>query len=194
MQLQMLLSKPQPDEMEIVVADPSGPIWAVESFDRTRHERTHFDCGVPVLNEWLLTKVSQFEKKDLARTYVLVQNGNVVVKGYYALSNHTVIYDALPDDQAKGLPRIDVPVVLIGRLAVDLSAQGQGMGEFLLIDALRRAEYLADRIGIRAVEVDAINETARKFYKKYGFLSLKDDPRHLFLPMQVIRKLQLPLL
>jgi GNAT superfamily N-acetyltransferase len=174
------------------VSDLSALSWAIESFDRTRHERTLFDCGVPVLNEWLLTKVSQFEKKDLARTYVLVQNGSVVVKGYYALSNHTVIYDSLPEEQAKGLPRIDVPVVLIGRLAVDRSTQGQGMGEFLLIDALRRAEYLAERIGIRAVEVDAINESARKFYVKYGFVSLKDDARHLFLPMHVIRKLQLP--
>ena len=192
MRRQMLLSKPQPNDTEIVVPDSSALNWTIESFDRSRHERTLFDCGVPMLNEWLLTKVSQFEKKDLARTYVLVQNGNVVVKGYYALSNHTVIYDALPEEQAKGLPRIDVPVVLIGRLAVDLSTQGQGMGEFLLIDALRRAEYLAERIGIRAVEVDAINESARKFYVKYGFVSLKDDARHLFLPMHVIRKLQLP--
>lgn len=172
--------------------DSSQPTWEVEPFDRTRHDRSQFDCGVPLLNEWLATKVNQFEKKDLARTYVLVESEDVVVKGYYALSNHTVIYDALPDDQAKGLPRIDVPVVLIGRLAVDLSTQGQGMGEFLLIDALRRAEYLATKIGIRAVEVDAINDPARKFYEKYGFISLKDDPRHLFLPLQVIRKLKLP--
>src|SRR5690606_23631480 len=136
MQRQMPLSKPQPSDMEIVVPDPPALPWAVDSFDRSRHERTHFDCGVPMLNDWLLTKVSQFEKKDLARTYVLVRNGDVAVKGYYALSNHTVIYDALPEEQAKGLPRIDVPVVLIGRLAVDLSTQGQGMGEFLLIDAL----------------------------------------------------------
>jgi GNAT superfamily N-acetyltransferase len=85
-----------------------------------------------------------------------------------------------------------MPVVLIGRLAVDLSSQGQGLGEFLLIDALRRAEYLASRIGIRAVEVEAINDVARRFYEKYGFLSLKDDPRQLLLPMQVIRKLRLP--
>ncbi|MEY3457843.1 MAG: hypothetical protein RL215_1000 [Planctomycetota bacterium] len=192
MRHQMPLSKRQPSDMEIVVPDPSALPWAVESFDRSRHERTDFDCGVPVLNEWLLTKVSQFEKKDLARTYVLVRKGDVAVKGYYALSNHTVIYDTLPEEHAKGLPRIDVPVVLIGRLAVDVSVQGQGLGEFLLIDALRRAEYLAARIGIRAVEVDAINASARKFYRKYGFISLKDDSRHLFLPLHVIRKLQLP--
>lgn len=169
-----------------------GPAWVVEPFDRTRHNRSDFDCGVPMLNEWLATKVSQYEKKDLARTYVLFDSDDDVVKGYYSLSNHTVIYDALPEDQAKGLPRIDVPVILIGRLAVDLSTQGQGMGEFLLIDALRRAEYLSQKIGTRAIEVDAINTSARKFYQKYGFLSLKDDPQHLFLPIHIVRKLKLP--
>lgn len=166
--------------------------WDVEPFNRTQHNRSQFDCGVPVLNDWLATKVSQYEKRDLARTYVLVESGETVVKGYFSLSNHTVLYDALSEDQTKGLPRMDVPVVLIGRLAVDLTTQGQGMGEYLLIDALRRAEYLAGKIGIRAVEGDVINDAAHKFYEKYGFLSLQDDPHHLFLPMQVIRKLNLP--
>lgn len=126
------------------------------------------------------------------RLTVLVETGSTTVKGFYALSNHTIVCEALPDDQAKGLPQIDMPVVLIGRLAVDRSVQGQGLGEFLLVDALRRAEYLANKIGVRAVEVDAINEAAIRFYQRYGFLSRKDDPRHLFLSMSVIRKLQLP--
>lgn len=170
----------------------SPSTWAIEPFDRLQHDRTGFDCGLPPLNDWLATKVSQFEKKDLARTYVLVETGKTTVKGFYALSNHTVVYEALPEDQTKGLPQIDMPVVLIGRLAIDRSVQGRGLGEFLLIDALRRAEYLAKKIGIRAVEVDAINEAAKLFYQRYGFLALKDDPRHLFLPLTVIRKLQLP--
>ena len=77
---------------------------------------------------------------------------------------------------------------------MDRSVQGQKLGEFLLIDALRRAEYLAAKIGIRAVEVHAINESAKHFYERYGFLTLSDDPHHLFLPMSIIRKLQLPAL
>ncbi len=170
-------------------------LWSVEPFARQRHDRTGFDCGVPVLNNWLSTKVSQFEKKGLARTYVLVEQGQNTVKGYYALSNHTVIYEALTEDQTKGLPQnMNVPVVLLGRLAVDCSVQGQKLGEFLLVDAFRRVEYLASKIGIRAVEVDAIDENARQFYKKYGFLSLRDDSRHLLLPIDVIRKLKLPVL
>ena len=75
---------------------------------------------------------------------------------------------------------------------VDRSMQSLGLGEFLMVDALRRAEYLANKIGIRAVEVDAINDDAKRFYGRYGFLALKDDPRHLFLSMSVIRKLRLP--
>ena len=174
-----------------MVRSPSTS-WIIEPFDRLRHDRSGFDCGIPVLNDWLVTKVSQFEKKDLARTYVLVETGSTRVKGYYALSNHTVIYESLPTDQAKGLPQIDMPVVLIGRLAVDRSVQGQKLGEFLLIDTLRRAEYLAAKIGFRAVGVDAINPAAKLFYERYGFLALSDDPPHLFLPMNIIRKLQLP--
>ncbi|HSG69209.1 MAG TPA: GNAT family N-acetyltransferase [Planctomycetaceae bacterium] len=170
----------------------SDASWIIEPFDKQRHDRTGFECGVEALNEWLTTKLTQYEKRDLARTYVLIEERQSTVKGYYALSNHTVVYEALPDELAQGLPRIDVPVVLIGRLAVDSSVHGQGLGEFLLLDALRRAEYLASKIGIQAVEVDAINEAARRFYQKYGFLSLTDDPQHLFLPMKVIRKLKLP--
>ena len=166
--------------------------WVVEPFDKERHDRHGFDCGVDGLNDWLATKVSQYEKRDLARTYVLIASGQSLVRGYYALSNHTLNYDALPADQVKGLPRIDMPVVLIGRLAVDVSVRGQRLGEFLLLDALRRCEYLANKIGIRAVEVDAIDESARRFYLKYGFHSLVDDPRHLLLPIQVVRKLKLP--
>lgn len=98
----------------------SGQLWEIEPFERHRHDRIGFDCGVPALNDWLATKVSQYEKRDLARTYVLVEQGRTVVKGYYALSNHTVMYEALPKDEGKGLPHIDVPVVLIGRLAVDV--------------------------------------------------------------------------
>ena len=165
--------------------------WDIEPFDKRRHDRAGFDCGLPVLNDWLLTKAGQYTKKDLARTYVLVESEQTIVKGYYALSNHTVIYKALASDQAKGLPQMDVPVVLIGRLAVELSVQGQNRGELLLLDALKRAESLSESIGIRAVEVDAINTQAKRFYLKYGFVPMKDHPFHLYLPMHVILKLKL---
>ncbi|MCE9544724.1 MAG: GNAT family N-acetyltransferase [Planctomycetia bacterium] len=144
------------------------------------------------MNAWLKERISQFEKRGLSRTYVLVEGTSPAVRGYYVISNHSVVYQALPAEQAKGVPQISVPVVLLGKLAVDRAVQGEGLGEFLLLDALRRAEYLAHEIGIRAVEVDAIDDAARRFYLKYGFTPLLDDRNHLFLPMSVIRKLGLP--
>src|SRR5437764_233555 len=119
-----------------------APPWVIEPL-ADRHDRTTFDCGVPVLNDWLTQRAGQFERKDLARTYVAVRPGEAAVVGYYALSSHSVRFDTLPTDQAKGLPRLDMPVALIGRLAVDKSMQGRGLGSELLIDALRRVEHLA---------------------------------------------------
>ena len=150
------------------------------------------DCGHPILTEWLRQRAGQFENRDLCRTYVATRSGETTVLGYYAISNHRVAHEALPASESKGLPRLDVQVVLLGRLAVDRSVQGQGLGSLLLIDALRRARHLAERVAIRAVEVDAIDEAARQFYLKFGFMPLLDDPNHLFLPMPVIRKLSLP--
>jgi predicted GNAT family N-acyltransferase len=83
-------------------------------------------------------------------------------------------------------------VILLGRLAVERTMAGQGLGKLLLIDALRRSADVAEQLGIRAVEVDAADESARQFYTKFGFAALADDTRHLFLPMQAIRKLNLP--
>ena len=166
------------------------PGWSIEKFSRS-HERDEFDCGNDLLNEWSRRLLSQYERRDLSRAYVAVRQGQLV-SGYYAISTHRVRYEALPAEQAKGLPKFDVPVVLIGRLAVDRTMQGQGLGGLLLIDALRRTEFIANQVGVRAVEVDAIDETARRFYAKFGFTSLLDDPQHLFLSLEAVRGLELP--
>jgi GNAT superfamily N-acetyltransferase len=144
------------------------------------------------LSNWLQQLAGQYERRDLARTYVAVRPGEAQVLGYYVISNHQVSHEALPNEQSKGLPVIDVPVILLGRLAVDRSVQGCGLGAQLLIDALRRVVYISQHIGVRAVEVHAIDDDARRFYLKYGFVSLRDEEHHLFLPMQVIRQLKLP--
>lgn len=165
--------------------------WTVERLDKS-HDRASFDCGKPLLNQWLQRFSAEYERRDLARTYVAVKAGDRRVLGFYAISNHHVTYDAMPTEQSKGLPPIEIPVVLLGRLAVDKTVEGQGLGAHLLVDALRRAHHVSEHIGIRAVEVHAIDELARAFYLKYGFISLLDDPRHLFLPIQAIRRLKLP--
>jgi GNAT superfamily N-acetyltransferase len=165
--------------------------WTIARLGRD-HDRAAFDCGHAALNDWLKQRAGQFDQRDLARTYVAVRGQERTVLGYYAISSHLVRRADLPEDQAKGLPRIDVPVVLLGRLAIDRGVQGQGLGSLLLIDALRRADRLAEQLGIRAIEVDAIDDAARMFYEKFGFVALLDSPQHLFLPMSIVRKLVIP--
>lgn len=170
--------------------DATPRAWKIERL--AAHDRGSFDCGKPSLNQWLRQCAGQYERRDLARTYVAVGEGDPRVLGYYAVSNHVVRYEASPKEQARSLPTIDIPVVLLGRFAVDKIAQGQGLGQYLLIDALRRADHISQHIGIRAVEVDALDEDACRFYLKFGFAPLLDDLHHLFLPIQVVRRLALP--
>ena len=165
--------------------------WEIQSINNL-HDRSRFDCGVPALNDWIKLRAGQFERRDLARTYIATRVNELICCGYYALSSHHVSYNALPDDAAKGLPVIDMPVVLLGRLAVCQSSQRKGLGETLLVDAMRRVVHISDKIGIRALEVDAIDESPTRFYRKYGFRALSNEARHLFLPMHEIRKLKLP--
>lgn len=173
------------------MAEPAQDPWKIERL-QSGHRRDSFDCGEPSLDEWLQRYAGQYERRDLARTYVAVVEGDPRVLGYYALSTHLVRYEALPEEHARGLPIIDIPVVLLGRLVVDRSFQGRGLGQHLLIDALRRAAHIAEHLGIRAVEVHALDDNARQFYLKFGFSPLLDDQHHLYLPMQVVRKLDLP--
>jgi GNAT superfamily N-acetyltransferase len=173
------------------LAEQTASPWTIERLGK-KHDRSHFDCGQSALDNWLKLLAGQYEKRDLARTFVAVRPGETVVLGFYALATHRVTYEALPADQARGLPKIDVPVILLGRLAVDRSVRGLGLGSHLLMDALRRAEHIAQQSGVRAVEVEAIDEKARDWYLKFGFVALVDDPNHLFLPMRIVRQLGLP--
>ena len=164
--------------------------WQIELL-QPAHDRIAFDCGQESLNQWLKQRAGQWQRRELVRCHVAVPTAQSRVVGFYAICSHHVSYELLPADQAKGLPKIDVPVVLPARLAVDRTVQGHGLGRLLLVDALRRAEWLARQVGIRAVEVDAIDDDARRFYLKFGFTPLADDANHLFLPMHLVRKLQL---
>ena len=166
------------------------PPWRIERL-RKHHDRSQFDCGHSSLNEWLRQRAGQFDRKDLARTFVATRPDELSVIGFYALTNHRVVHPQLPQTEAKGLPRLDIPAVLLGRLAVDNAAKGQGLGSYLLIDAMRRSTLIAEHTGVRVIEVDAIDDAARSFYLKFGFMSLLDDKNHLFLPIQDARELGL---
>ena len=142
--------------------------WIIRRLDRT-HDRSSFDCGEPTLNDWLKNRANQFDRRDLSRTYVATRPGESRVFGYYAISSHRILHEVLPPQESQRLPRLDVPVVLLGRLAVDQSVQRQGLGSLLLVDVLRRAAAIAEQVGIRAVEVEAIDQTAKEFYRGLVF-------------------------
>jgi GNAT superfamily N-acetyltransferase len=165
--------------------------WKVERLG-DHHHRSEFICGQPSLDVWISRHAGQHEKRDLARTYVLVQAGQTRIVGYYAISTCQLAHETLPAEKAKKLPKeTALPAILLGRLAIDASYHGQGLGGRLLIDALRRVQFLSDRVGIMAVVVDAIDDQAVAFYLHHQFIPLLDDPRHLILPVATIRKLGL---
>ncbi len=165
--------------------------WSIEPLSRS-HQRAEFRCGKAPLDQFLHTLVSQYEKRRLGRTYVAVRPGERRAWGYYTLASGSVSFQNLPEGATRKLPKHPVPVVLLGRLAVDQEAQGQGLGRILLLDALRRYLALSAQLGVHAVEVVALDDSARAFYLKYGFVPLQDDPLHLYLPMATVEALPEP--
>lgn len=168
---------------------PDTP-WVIENL-AADHDRSLFHCGHDSLDEYIRKYASQNQRSGVSRTFVAVLHGETAVRGYYSISAGAVAFETLPESVAKRLPRYPVPVALLGRLAVDRSAQGRGLGSLLLIDAFRRIEQAASLVGIHAIEVVAIDEAARQFYLKYGFMELREDPWHLFLSLKTIRSLRL---
>jgi ribosomal protein S18 acetylase RimI-like enzyme len=151
------------------------------------HDRTRFSCEVASLTEYFHRYAGQNERGDLAACFVAIDEESDAVVGYYTLSAHAVLPSELSGEQSKGLPRHDrIPAFLIGRLARDLSAKGQGVGELLLADAVARL-VAADAAG-RLIVVDPIDDKAKAFYEKYGFAPLGQANHRLFIAMATVRK------
>ena len=160
----------------------------VVGLDR-RHDRANFDCGNTDLNTFLQRLARQQSDKDFSRTYVAVKADSDKIDGFYAISSASVDFKNWP--AGLKLPRYPVPVVLLGRLAVDISAQGQGVGLMLLQHAMQLAVVTAEKIGVYAVVVDAKNEAAAGFYQRYGFQRFEaqaDRLPRLFLTTEIIRR------
>ena len=162
-------------------------IYQIEALEK-RHDRTGFDCGSFELNTFLADHARQNQSKGLSRTFVLMRDADPRVVGYYTISVAHVEFDELPPLLRAKLPRYPLPVGHLGRLATCLSVRGQGLGEVLLIDALKRVERTADQIGIAAIDVRAKGTQAKEFYEKYGFSALPDSTDHLYLPLSRLRR------
>lgn len=164
------------------------PEWHIGRLLAT-HERGGFTCGKPSLDEFIRQLATQYERRNMGRTFVAVRPPDPTVFGYYTLASGSVAFANLPEEVSKKLPRHPIPVAHLGRLAVDEKIRGQRLGETLLLDALQRCHRFSEELGLFAVEVFALDDEARRFYLKYGFNSLVDDDKHLYLTMKKIKQL-----
>ena len=167
-------------------------VWSFYEVTNLNLNRSLFDCGISELNDYLQRYARQNHKKGIAKTWVMVNSNNEQVPvGYYSISMAELQQESLSDEQKKGFPRYPLPVIRIGKLAVDKKSQGQRLGELLLVDIFKRGIRISQDIGVVGFLVDAINERAKQFYLKYGFSPLVNSPLSLFLPMTRISQLNL---
>jgi GNAT superfamily N-acetyltransferase len=160
--------------------------WREEAISR-RHDRRSFDCGSAELNEYLRRYARQNHESGGARTFVAVLPDEPArILGYYTISPGAVEFAKVPATVTRRLGRYEVPVFRLGRLAVDRSAQGSGLGGELLLAAGRRALSVAIEVGGVALAIDAKDERAARWYERFGALRLLDDPLKLVLPLKMI--------
>ena len=151
------------------------------------HNRTLFDCGSLPLNDYLKTRSGQELRRNISFPYILRFEEETQVMGYYTLSATGVSVSELPEKYAKLTRYKIVPAVLIGRLALDKSVKGLGYGRFLLVDALRRIIQSKD-FAIMIVVVDPKDQSAIRFYQKFGFMFLGEENKRMYLPYKSIEK------
>jgi len=144
-----------------------------------RHDRQAFVSGVPALDDWLRTRATQDQRRNVARVFVAVDEQGIV--GFYSLSMFSLALDTLPERLAQKLPRYDaIPAALIGRLARHERAKGSGIGDLLVADAVKRVLAAAQSVAAYAIVVDAKDDRGRKFYESHGFIALPSRPNRLF--------------
>ncbi|MES2041586.1 MAG: GNAT family N-acetyltransferase [Pseudomonadota bacterium] len=158
----------------------------IVQLDQT-HERKHFSSQSELLNRYFKQQVMQDIRRRVTACFVATESIGQIA-GYYTLASSSVVLTSLPADAQKKLPRYpSVPVVRLGRLAVDNSFAGKGVGGVLLADALERSATA--QIAAYALVVDAKDAAAAGFYQHFGFIALQDTPLSLFLPLDSVRAL-----
>lgn len=163
----------------------------IEPLNRSHH-RNDFDCGVQALNNFLKKYSFQNQKSHISKTFVAVEEKETkenkrCVYGFYTLSTGQINFDVLPHGVKH--PSYPVSIARLARLAVDLKFQEQGIGGFLLHDALQKIKTVSQMVGIFAIVVDAKNAQAKSFYQRYGFVSLQNSDLTLCLPTKVLDQL-----
>ena len=146
------------------------------------HELDGFSSGVASLDDWLIRYARRNELEGASRTYVLCERPPRVI-GYYSLAAGSILHNLATGKTRRNMPN-PVPVVLLGRLAIDRTWQGKGLGADLLRDAVLRTVGAAETIGVRAMLVHAISDEARNFYEKFGFHTSPIVPMALMITIE----------
>jgi predicted N-acetyltransferase YhbS len=154
-----------------------------------RHRVDVFRCAETVLEIWLKQRAGKNQLEGASRTFVICENNAVI--GYYCLSAGSVAREAAPGSLRRNMPD-PIPVVVLGRLAVDIGWSGKGLGRGLLKDAVLRTGGIASEIGVRAMLCHAISTNAKAFYIHHGFIESPLHPMTLVLPIAQARSLRSP--
>jgi len=151
------------------------------------HDRSGFDCGNDVLNQYLGKIARQHLNKGISRTFVLIdENIPTEILGFFTLASCEIFVEKLPRKYAKKFPS-KAPAVKLARLAVAEDRQRQGLGTHMLINAIERVIRVSQHLGIIGFFVDAKDDDAKVYYEQFGFIPLPDNPLELFLPLATLR-------
>jgi GNAT superfamily N-acetyltransferase len=166
------------------------PTWIVELLSGG-HDREGFSCGNSALDHYLKEQANQDLRRGCAVPFVLIPSaGESAVLGYYTLSSFGIDAGVVPPEIAKKLPRYPlIRATLLGRLAVDERHHGEGIGEFLFMDAVHRSRAQSGQIAAVAVVVEAIDERAERFYQHFGFIPFPTITGRLFIMMKTVKQL-----
>ncbi len=164
--------------------------YITDLLDVSKHDRSTFLCGKSLLDNYFQKQAGQDVKRNLAACFVLIDKHTDEIAGYYTLSSNSIPKYQIPESFKKKLPPSyqSIPTILLGRLAVGLRYQGKGLGQLLLVDALKRCFDTSASIGAYAVVVDPLDDEATHFYDKYGFIKLPGSGKQ-FLPITTIKAL-----
>lgn len=152
------------------------------------HKKSDFDCENALLNNYIQKQAKQDVNRDLSACYILNEVNDKRVLGYYTLSGNSIDRNDFPPELIQKLPPsyLNLPTILLGRLAIDKNEKGKGLGEILLMHALEKCVDISKSLGILAIIVDPIDHKAISFYEKYGFILIPSNNK-MFLPIKTIQ-------
>lgn len=152
----------------------------------SHHELVNFDSSEPSLDEWLKKRALKNQASGASRCFVICHDKKVI--GYYSLSAGAISHEAAPKTMRRNMPD-PLPILLLGRLAIDKNYHNKGLGSALLRDAMIRAVSIAGDAGVFAILVHALSEQAKRFYLSRGFVESPLQPMTLIMTLETLRSI-----